>query len=212
MTDSQWRDFENLMLQFAEIEAYVSKADPYDYTPPTQVALDLEEIDEALTRALQKLEGMRLEHRDGQDISKAPFNWPVTSALQGGWLTKRLRAGQLTPGKGPPPEYPSNLIRGLRELRDIARIAVEEVKPERGNSSERSSDVARAASLARNFVFRFRMSFGVMPPMSKTGRAVNLLNEMFQIAGVGDKDAADYVRTAIKRAKAGTAWVRKRSK
>jgi hypothetical protein len=102
----------------------------------------------------------------------------------------------------------------IRELRDASREAIKENKPGRGNSSARSSDTARAASLARNFVFHHRARFGDMPPMSKAGRAVDLLNEMFKIADVGDKkDAAEYLKKAIQHDKAGTAWVvHKRSK
>ncbi|KFX81220.1 hypothetical protein KR99_24805 [Ralstonia solanacearum] len=93
MTEWQWGDFENLMLEFARIEAEIKKFDQYDYTPPKQIVTDLDAIDKALTCALQILKPMRLEHRDGQDISKTPFNWPVVNALKGGWLTKNYVLG-----------------------------------------------------------------------------------------------------------------------
>lgn len=195
----EWEDFEQEILGVAATFSQL-RGDPFDHTPPKIVADDLKALDDALTVALQAIGPLQLEHQEGQNITATPFNWPVVQALstaRGGMNAHRGITGQ------DPAVYPTDLIKGLRELRDAARFALELEKPGRGNSARRNPSSARMADLAKNFVFRFRSRFGYMPPMSKSGREVELLRRMFEKAGEASNDAAEQLRQAIENDTAG---------
>lgn len=193
--DQKWVAFEKTILEIAATFAELRK-DRFDHTPPKSIADDLKSLDRALTVALQAIGPLELEHQEGQDIASTPFNWPVVQALS----TARWA---MDVGRGiteeVPAAYPTDLIKGLRELRDAARFALELEKGSRGNSARRNPSSARMADLAKNFVFTFRSRFGYMPPMSKSGREVELLRKMFEKAGEVSNDAAEQLRRAIEK-------------
>jgi hypothetical protein len=201
MKPDGWVAFEAEVNELADAFVKMAKC-KYDYTPPHKVVRDLKIIDNALTSALQRLIPLNLEHVERQDISVSPFNFPVTSSLYVARSVYHSRKyGELTPHV---PAYPSGLISGLRELRDVARMAIEMERPGRGNSPRRNSISARRMDLAKNFVFRYRARFSEMPPMTKTGYVVDLLQNMLNRAGEGDDaDAGELLRQAIEADKVG---------
>ncbi|MNZ98310.1 hypothetical protein D3C78_1175880 [compost metagenome] len=191
----KWEDFEQEILGVAAIFSQL-RAAPFAHTPPKIIADELKTLDDALTVALQAIGPLQLEHHEGQDITATPFNWPVVQALS----TARGVMNDLRGITGQDPaDYPTDLIKGLRELRDAARDARERERPGRGNSARRNQSSARMADLAKNFVFKFRSRFGYMPPMSKSGREVELLRRMFEAAGEFSNDVAEQLRKAIEQ-------------
>lgn|GEM_PF-4629708 len=207
-TSPAWSAFQDEILGIAATFVELKKCEG-DHRPPHEVVRDLEAIDKSVTVAVQQLMALGLEHHDGQEISAEPFNWPVVQALQSGRFVMCALAHK------PPSEisaYPTDLIAGLRELRDAARKAIELEKAGRGNSARRKPSSARRADLAKNFVFRYRSRFGHMPPMSKTGDVVDLLQKMLNAAGEGDDaDAGALLRQAIEKDEAGRALLPKAS-
>ena len=195
MIAADWAEFEREILEIAATFAELRKCEG-DHRPPHEVVRDLEVIDRALTVALQQLCSLQLEHEERQDISSSPFNWPVVQALMHGRTVIGALRGD---GAGEVTAYPTELIKGLRELRDASRKAIELEKPGRGNSARRNPTAARKADLAKNFVFRFRRWFGYMPPMSHTGQEVELLQRMFEAAGEVSNDVAEQLRQAIEK-------------
>lgn len=199
LKDSEWEAFEQEILGIAAVFSEL-REDIFDHTPPKTVADDLKALDDALTIALQTINPLQLEHQERQDITATPFNWPVTQALSTARRAMNARHG-IT--EQDPTTYPTELIKNLRELRDAARLAYELERPGRGNSARRNSSSARMSDLAKNFVFKFRSRFGYMPPMSKSGRDVELLQRMFEKAGEASNDAAEQLRRAIENDTAG---------
>lgn len=197
--DPEWEAFEQETLGIAAAFSRL-KEDPFDHTPPKTVADGLKALDDALTIALQALGPLQLEHQEGQDITAAPFNWPLVQALG---TARRVMNAHHGITEQDPATYPTDLIKGLRELRDATRFAHELEKPGRGNSPRRTPSSARMADLAKNFVFKFRTRFGYMPPMSKSGPEVDLLQRMFEAAGEVSNDVAEQLRKAIERDSAG---------
>lgn len=189
----EWEDFEQEILGVAATFSQL-RGDPFDHTPPKIVADDLKALDDALTVALQRIGPLQLEHQEGQDITANPFNWPLVQALSTARGVINAHHGITEQA---PAVYPTDLIKGLRELRDAARLARESERPGRGNSARRNPSSARMAELAKNFVFKFRNRFGYMPPMSKSGREVELLRRMFEVAGEASNDVAEQLRQAI---------------
>lgn len=205
-TSPVWSTFQDEILGIASTFAELKKCEG-DHRPPHEVVRDLEAIDKSVTVALQQLMALGLEHHEGQDISAAPFNWPVVQSLGQARSVMLALRGELATEK---PAYPTELLSGLRELRDAARKAIELEKPGRGNSPRRNPTSARRANLAKNFVFRYRSRFGHMPPMSKTGDVVELLQKMLNAAGEGDDaDAGALLRQAIEKDEAGRALLPK---
>lgn len=200
MDDVTWAEFECEILGIAATFAELKKCEG-DHRPPHELIRDLEAIDKAVTVALQQLMALGLEHHEGQDISVEPFNWPVVQSLGIARAVISALRGDLAVET---PTYPTELIKGLRELRDAARKAIELGKPGRGNSARRNPTSARRADLAKNFVFRYRSRFGHMPPMSHTGSVVDLVREMLVAAGEGDEaDAYELLRRAIEHDEEG---------
>lgn len=193
--DPKWVAFEQTILEIATTFGELRK-DRFDHTPPKNVAVDLKALDRALTVALQVIGPLQLEYQEGQDISAIPFNWPVVLALSAAHGVMNVHSGITEHG---PATYPTDLIKGLRELRDAARLALDQEKPRRGNSERRNPSSARMADLAKNFVFTFRSRFGYMPAVSKSGREVELLRKMFERAGEVSNDAAEQLRRAIEK-------------
>ena len=189
----KWEDFVQEILGMASVFAEL-RGDSFDLTPPKKIATDLQKIDKSLTTALQKLLALQLEHREGQNIITQPFNWPVVQALDYARLISHTSEKHLITEIR---HYPSALIKELRELRDLARLALKLEKPNRGNSPGRDQSAARKSRLAKNFVFRFRSRFGFMPPITKTGRVIELLKEMFEAAGETSVQIDYHLRKAI---------------
>lgn len=194
-----WAEFEREILDVAKTFVTLGKCEG-DHRPPHEVVSELKIIDKALTNALQKLVPLRLEHAEGQDISTAPFNWPVVQSLGNARAVIGALRGDLVEEAA---TYPTELIKGLRELRDAARKAIELEKPGRGNSERRNPKSARRADLAKNFVSRHRSRFGHMPPVSHAGQTVDLMDRMLVAAGESGADAYELLRQAIDKGAAG---------
>lgn len=197
---AEWRGFEREVIEIAATFAQLRKCS-VDHIPLREVIRDLKIIDKALTVALQKLAPLELEHQGGQDISTRPFNSLVVQALwQGRDVIKARQANMVAETVA----YPTEIIEGLRELRDVTRKAIELNKQGRGNSTHRDPKSLRRASLAKNFVFRYRSRFGSMPPVSRRGPVVDLMEKMFVVAGEDDEtDAYELLRQAIKKDEVG---------
>lgn len=179
MTSSdQWNAFERRVMEMAQTIRQ-AQAVKYADATPTDVARDLVAIDKALTTALQVLAGLALEHQPGQDLEIHPFNWPTVQALQ------------------QQDADPVQAIRSIRALRDAARKAAAVERPGRGNSADRREPSKRAASVGKNLVRFHRETFGELPPISKTGRVVDLLGEALTAAGLSEFDPADVLRRAV---------------
>lgn len=207
IADADWLAFQDEILDIASVFVEIKKL-KYAEVNPSNIVRQLKAIDRALTAALQTLGGLELEHQEGQDISVKPFNWPVVQSLGVGRFVVRVQTCK------PPleiPAYPTDVIESLRELRDAARKATEIKNPKRGNSAHRNPVSKRRAALAKNFVFKYRSRFGHMPPMSKTGHVVELLQKMLNAAGEGDDaDAGALLRQAIENDEAGHQLLRAR--
>jgi len=199
----EWEDFEKEILVVAMTFSKL-RGDPFDHTPPKTIADDLKALDDALTVALQAIGPLQLEHQEGRDITATSFNWPAVEALRTARAVMNAHRG--ITGQDPA-VYPTDLIKGLQELRDAARFAHEREKPGRGNSERRNPSSARMADLAKNFVFRFRSRFGYMPPITKDGREIKLLERMLEVAGQPSinegKDCGQLLRSAIEKDAAG---------
>lgn len=201
MNPNDWAEFEKHINHIADAYAKSAK-DKYDHTPSHVISSDLKILDRAITTALQRLSVLNLEHVYRQDALVNPYNYPVTRILHIARVTLfSQKYGGLPPNAT---EYPSDVISALRELRDVARMAIEIESPGRGNNPRRNSKSARRMDLASDFVFWYRARFSEMPPMSKTGRVVDLLQSMLNRAGEGDDaDAGELLRQAIEADKVG---------
>lgn len=198
-----WEEFAAQMLNMAGATAMSRKLRYHD-TTPAKLHRQLDEIDKALTRALQLLISLNLKHREGQDLETEPFNWPVVQELAAGRVTHELLVRRVAPPDlHEIPAYPTQLLTDLEQLRDVARECARRRKPGRGQSTERLVDSRDAARLGRNFVFRFRATYGEMPPMSSSGPVVDLLQRMLDVAGLDAHDAARLLQTAIERDEIG---------
>ncbi len=173
---------------------------PYAQATPSGLYSQLQRIDFALTKALQALRSLDLRHREGQDVAAEPFNWPLVQALQ-----QRLIATEITRQQGHPAAdfmsaaFPTELIDEMESLRDVARSEAAYLKPKRGNSAGRSARAAAVAKLGKNFVLQYRIWFRELPPISKSGWVVDVMNEALCRAGLEGADAADVLRRAIEK-------------
>ncbi len=177
-TADKWDAFERDVMETA---GTIQRAQAVKYADatPADVARNLDAMDKALTTALQVLGGLDLEHEQGQDLEARPYNWPTAQALQ------------------QQDADPAQAIRAIRALRDAARKAAAVERPGRGNSADRRELSKRAASVGKNLVCLHRQTFGGWPPVSKTGRVVNLLGEALTAAGLSEFDPADVLRRAV---------------
>lgn len=200
MKTSRWEKFERDMLGVAALLLEL-KACEGDHRPPSEIVRDLKIIDKALTVALQSLIPLRLEHQEDRDIMVKPFNWPVVQSLSQARTVLLAKRGETEIDS---PAYPTELLIGLKDLRDSARKAIELESSGRGNSPRRNPTSARKADLAKVLVFRYRSTFGHVPPVSHTGLVVDLMHKMLVSAGEGDgEDANELLRVAIERDRAG---------
>lgn len=178
----------------------------FAYVSPKEIHSDLEKIHKALTTALQVLLPMELSHVAGQDLEESPFNWPLVNELVDARITAEIRRIRGLPPKDfERPCYPTQLLSDMVELRNAARIAAEKCKPGKGNSERRTARTSLAHDVGKNFVFRFRTRFGHMPPITKVGWVVDLLQEALELAGVHGVDASQVLRGAVQRDEAGRA-------
>ena len=191
--DQEWEIFSKEMLALATAFHKVQTI-PYADKTPTQVHAELERINSALTIALQTLLELDLIHEDGQDLEKKPFNYPLAAALGHG---RAITSNADGTHKQEISAYPTSTIQAIIELRDAARNYAPLIKSKRGNSSQRKTSSMQAAALARNFVFNYRARFSCMPPISKTGRVVELLNQMLIVCGNTHHDAAVLLKSSI---------------
>jgi hypothetical protein len=198
LTDRE-RQFVERVHQLADALRVID-AVPYAQATPSDLYSQLQRIDVALTKALQELRSLDLRHREGQDVAAEPFNWPLVQALQ-----QRLIATEITRQQGHhaanfmSAAFPTELIDEMESLRDVARSESAYLKPKPGNSAGRSARAAALAKLGKNFVFQYRIWFGELPPISKSGWVVDVMSEALCRAGLEGADAADVLRRAIER-------------
>ena len=190
----KWTDFEAEVLESARFICTVQSIDYADSTPAV-LFKELSKIDKGVTKLLQVLLPLDLCHRTNQDLEVKPFNWPLVQSLQafGPWPPARSALANA-------PDYPTALIESLIELRDLARMAMQVEKPGRGNSSRRSERTHRIDMVSKNFVRLYRGQFNKMPPISKSGRVVDLVRRALEVAGVEGADAAEVLRSGVERA------------
>jgi hypothetical protein len=200
LTKDEWNRFECEILELGTTFGALKREDRRDFTTPKVIAKDLNSLEIALTVVLQSLVPLQLEHQEGQDAIGIPYNWPLALVLSHNRSVLHSRRGKVEKAS---PGYPTEIIKDLRELRDVVRYSIEVEKPKRGNDPRRTPASARKATLAKNFVFQFRGRFGYMPPISKTGRVVDLLDKMFTAADEDSNDAAQQLRTAIQNDSVG---------
>lgn len=188
-------------MRYAELERR-EQAVKYSGKTPADVARELELIDRTITAALQVLAGLDLEHEPNQDLETRPFNHPVVIALHHGreWPHRT----PVDPSEvGKTIMYPDGAIKVMQELRNAARRAAELTRPKRGNSADRTDSSRRAMWVGKNFVWLYRQHIGngEMPPVSQTGRAVDLLGRMLCAAGLPDREPAPVLRRAVREAR-----------
>lgn len=201
--EAAWGELQAFMRNVAE--AYKAlRQDRYHMRTRTHLHQDLRRVERAVQSLLQALIPLELEHREGQDVEVEPFNWPLKQALAGSRTTLEILRRKGLPEAGfEDVTYPTKLVADLRELREAARHAAREVKPSRGQSRDRNPDARDAANIAGDLVFRYRATFGVMPPISSTGRLVDLLDDTLSAIGLADFEAARVLRAAIERDEVG---------
>jgi hypothetical protein len=191
----KWTEFEAEVLESARL---IRTAQSVKYAESTPAVLfnELSRIDKGVTKLLRVLQPLDLCHRTNQDLEVEPFNWPLIQSLQafGPWPPARSALAN-------DPAYPTALIESLVELRDRASRAMQAEKPPRGNSSRRSERTHRIDMVSKNFVRLYRGQFNKMPPISKSGREVDLIQRALEVAGVEDADAAEVLRSGVKRAR-----------
>ncbi len=183
------------MMECATAFAELQK-DDRDLTSPNKKAIELKKLDRALTVALQTISELKLESHGFQTRNRDSYNWPVASTLRLGIEQENLRSRILRKTLA---NYPTDLIVEVRRLRDVARNEAKKIKPKKGNSALRNSSSARKARLAKYFVYNFVGFFGDLPPMSKTGPAIDLLTSMFDVAGENSDGVDNCLRRAIER-------------
>lgn len=192
----KWTDFEKEVLESARFIRTVQSVDFADSTPAV-LFKELSKIDKGVTKLLQVLLPLKLCHRMNQNLEVEPFNWPLVQSLQtfGPWP-------QASSAQADVPGYPTALIESLIELRDTARRASRVEKPGRGNSKRRNERTHRIDIVSKNFVRLYRGRFNKMPPISKSGRVVDLVQRALETAGVEGADAAEVLRSGVERAAA----------
>ena len=185
--NADWKEFEREILESSQVLGR-SHSVPFADSTPSKIRADLKLIDKSITTALQLLLSLDLVHRDKQDLETQPYNWPVAQDLQ---VWRGLLDGERIKGIGPDPQsddatYPSKLLGDMARLRDVARRAAESIKVPPGNSSRRTAREARILEVGNHVVFSFRSKFGTMPPISKAGRIVDLMDAALRAAGIED--------------------------
>jgi hypothetical protein len=191
----KWPDFEAEVLESARLIRRTQSV-KYAKSTPAVVYKELRKIDIGVTKLLQVLLPLDLCHRTNQDLEVEPFNWPLVQSLQAFGPCPPARSALVND-----PDYPTALIESLVELRDRASRAMQAEKPGRGNSSRRSERTHRIEMVSKNFVRLYRGQFNMMPPVSKSGRVVDLIQRALEVAGVEDADAAEVLRSGVERAR-----------
>lgn len=205
-TTDQWDAFEREVMEMA---GAIRQAQTVKYADalPADVARDLDVIDKALTTALQVLGRLDMEHESSQDLISRPYNHPVVMALWHGQAVDRSIHGKpidfARPGSD---RYPTDVIDAMRGMRDAARRAADMTRPKRGNSSDRQESSRRASWVGRNFVRLHWQTFGEWPPISKTGRVVDLLGKALETAGAPDSEPDGVLRRAVNAMRAAGAF------
>lgn len=174
---------------------------PFFAGTPTEQTAKLGEILKATSSLLRLLQS--LDHRVGQPLEEHPFDAPLMQAIQVAHTVNRL----LTKG-GPKAsdiaeDYPSDVIHSLREFKLATERARNEIKPKRGNATNRNQTSVLKSAIAKNLVFLTRSQYGAYPATSADGWAANLLNEIFQKYHLGDDAGAHWLRhevTALRKA------------
>jgi hypothetical protein len=169
---------------------------------PKNLARDLRRIYSATDRALKALELLDLRHAPGQDLEQKPFNWPTVQALGMGFFVSSVKGRGGADGSEPPENYPSGVIEALERLRDAADCALELEGPKQGNHTRRASRQKWLNMIGKNFVSRYRNRFGVLPPVSSTGPAVDSLQRLLDDVGfLSPVDSATLLRRAVEGAR-----------
>ncbi len=163
----------------------------------------LRRVYSATARALKALEPLDLRHAPRQDLEQKPFNWPVVQSLQMGFSTCFVKQRRRPPdGIELPENYPSGVIEELKRLRDAADRALELEGSKRGNDTRRASRQKWLNMIGKNFVSRYRNRFGVLPPVSSTGPAVDSLQRLLDDVGfLSPVDSATLLRRAVEGAR-----------
>lgn len=189
----KWTDFEAEVLESARLICTVQSV-KYAKSTPAVLFKELSKIDKGVTKLLQVLLSLDLCHRTNQDLMVEPFNWPLVQLLQTFGPCPSSRSALANA-----PDYPTTLIESLIELRDAARMAMQAEKPPRGNSSRRSERTHRIDMVSKNFVRLYRGQFNKLPPISKSGRVIDLVRRALEVAGVEGADAAEVLRSGVER-------------
>ena len=202
--NADWKEFEREIFESSQGLGRFQTM-PFADSTPSDIRAGLELIDKSITTALQLLRSLDLVHRDKQDLETQPYNWPVAQALQHsrGYLEWERTKGATPDPELADPTYPSKLLADMAQLRDVARRAADSIKVTRGNSGRRTARAARILEVGNHVVFSYRSKFGTMPPISKTGRVVDLMEAALHAAGIEDVDAAVVLRSAIERDSVG---------
>jgi len=193
------RKFVEQVHQIADAINAVRSVEYADATP-SDLYSQLQRIDAALTKALQELLSLDVRHREGQDLASEPFNWPLVQALQQRRITTEIMRQKGHPAAGfMSAAYPTELIDEMKSLRDDARSEAAYLKPKQGNSANRNARAAARAKLGKNFVHQYKIWFGRLPAISKTGWVVDEMREALCRAGLEGADADDVLRRAIEK-------------
>ena len=194
--EAHQQKFEQMILSMAAWYGHIQDA-PHSDATPAELSDKLNAIDKCLTRALQELSPLNLEHVEGQDLHGSPYNWKLAQLISAG--LPLFVDGELSRHD---PAYPTGPIQQIRSLRDAAREAIKQVKPVRGNAYSRSASTARKKVVAMNFVFSYQLHFERLPPSTSTGWEVELMEKAFEAAGADPCGAAHWLRRETKSRRA----------
>ncbi len=196
-TDERRTDFEREVMEAAQLAAQAA-AKPYASLSPKEVAATLRTVERAVSKLLDALVEHRIVCPEEQNAQLPALNAPALRALRySGHLLGALRSGGILDPAWQQSGYPESVAEVLREFKEVAGFAANIEAPPRGNSNRRTVSAIRSALVGADFVSRYCLIFGRMPPMSQVGWVVDLLQQALDAAGLSGAEASSVLREAI---------------
>jgi hypothetical protein len=175
---------------------------PFFDRTPAQQAEKLGEIKDATNRLLKLMAS--LNHQTGQALQDHPYDVQMVFAIQRA-LAHLTAIGDVEKTDDND-DYPVEIIRSLERFGRAVDMAITEIKPKRGNSTNRDVTSKLKSEFTRALIHRYRLEVGDYPPTGSKGWAASLVNDIFVHFGwssVGEESGSVWLRREIKRVKEG---------
>ena len=192
MSEEQLNELREVIWKIAELDVGFSRYPFFDRTPTEQSA-KLKNILQATDCLLGLLKS--LDYKVGESLEEHPFDAPLMLAIQ--MASSVLGILRISVSPNPRDDYPVGVIRSLEHFRLAVARANEDIKPKRGNATNRELTSKLKSCIAKNLVFNHRSMSGKFPATTTDGWAASLLNDIFQHYGLGDDAGAYWVRREV---------------